>query len=129
MLEADFCQFYSGADLRDFWRSGSGMTYRWVVSHIRQLPEDSRYVKHLRRESGQIWDQNDHHRQDMVDLLQQAVYFLQTGPTSGMKNSDRAKVVKGAPKRIPRPGEEQQEKPRMSTKQEIQNFISAFGVR
>lgn len=125
MIEADFRQFY-GADIRDFWRSGSGMTYRWVVSHIRHLPEDSRYVNHLRHESGFIWNRDDHHRQDMVDLLQQAVYFLQTGPLSGFKNSDKQKVIKDAPKRVPRPGEEQ-EKPQMSSKQEIQNFFSALG--
>ncbi len=123
MIEADFCQFYNGADLRDFWRSGSGMTYRWVVSHIRHLPEDSRYVNYLRSESGFVWDRDDHHRQDMVDLLQQAVYFLQTGPIAELKNSDRQKVIKGAPKRIPRPGEAEQEKPRMSTKQELRNFF------
>lgn len=123
MIEADFNQFYSGADIRDFWRSGSGMTYRWVVSHIKHLPEDSRYVKHLRSESGFIWNQDDHHRQDTIDLLQLAVYFLSTGATKDLTKSDQAKVIKGAPRRAPRPGEEQ-EKPRMSTKQEVQAFFN-----
>lgn len=99
------------------------MTYRWVVSHIRHLPDDSRYVRHLREEAGYVWNQDDHHRQDMVDLLQLAVYYLSTEVTKDLKQSDRAKVVKGAPKRITRPGETEQEKPRMSSKQEIQNFF------
>lgn len=123
IIEADFRQFY-GADLRDFWRRGSGMTYRWVVSHIRHLPDDSRYVKHIRHEAGLIWDQEDHHRQDMVDLLQLAVYYLQTGPLAGLKASDRTKAIKGAPKRTSRPGEAEQEKPRMSSKQEITDFFN-----
>lgn len=121
IIEADFRQFY-GADLRDFWRSGSGMTYRWVASHILQLPEESRYVKHIRREDGRIWDQDDHHRQDMVDLLSLAVYYLQTDALKGMKSSQQATIQKGAPKRQPRPGEEK-EKPRMSSKQEINAFF------
>lgn len=99
------------------------MTYRLVVSHIRHLPEDSRYVNHLRGESGFIWDRDDHHRQDMVDLLQLAVYFLSTNATKDLKASDQAKVIKGAPRRVPRPGEEQ-EKPRMSTKQEVSAFFN-----
>lgn len=102
------------------------MTYRWVVSHIRHLPDDSRYVKHLRRESGLVWDQDDHHRQDTVDLLQLAVYYLQTGPLSGLKQSDKAKVIKGAPSRNTRPGEAEQEKPQMSSKQEIHDFFNGW---
>lgn len=125
MVEADFCQFYNGADLRDLWRRGSGMTYRRVVSLIRNLPDGSRYVKHLRIESGNVWDQDDHHRQDMVDLLQLAVYYLQQGPLTQFKKSDQAKVQKGAPQRSRRPGDPEPEKPKMSSKQELRNFFGA----
>lgn len=100
------------------------MTYRWVVSHIRHLPEDSRYVKHLRDEQGLFWNQDDHHRQDMVDLLQLAVYYLSTEVSKDLKQSERARVVKGAPKRTTRPGEKEQEKPRMSSKQEVREFFN-----
>lgn len=124
MIEADFRQFY-GADLRDFWRSGSGMTYRWVVSHIRHLPEDSRYVKHLRHDSGHIWNQDDHHRQDMVDLLQLAVYYLSTSVGMNLKRSDQAELHKKAPRPTRRPGQEQ-EQPRMSTKQELKDFFGSL---
>lgn len=121
MIEADFRQFY-GADLRDFYRRGTGMTYRWVASHILQLPKESRYASHVRSEHGDIWSQADHHRQDVVDLLSAVVYYLQTGPLSGFKDSQKAKVAKNAPKRTPRPGE-QKETPRMSSKQEINEFF------
>lgn len=124
MVEADFRQFY-GADLRDFWRSGSGMTYRWVISHIQNLPEDSRFVKHLRQEEDLIWDQDDHHRQDMVDLLQLAVYYLQNVALKNMKGPDQKKIQKGAPKRATRPGEKR-EKPQMTSKEGLREF---FGSR
>lgn len=123
MVEADFRQFY-GADLRDFWRAGSGMTYRWVVSKIRDLPKDSRWMQHHRAEADLIWDQEDHHRQDMVDLLQLAVFYLQTEVTKTLKQSDRAKVIKGAPKRTPRPGEKK-EKPQMTSKEGLKEFFSS----
>jgi len=98
------------------------MTYRWVVSHIQQLPEESRWVRHHRIESDQIWNQDDHHRQDVVDLLQLVVYYLQTGPVSGLKDSQRNAVRNGAPKRIPRPGEKT-EKPQMTSKEGLREFF------
>lgn len=100
------------------------MTYRWVVSHIQHLPEDSRWVKHLRRENDVIWDQDDHHRQDVVDLLQLVVYYLQTGPLSGLKDSQRTVVRRNAPKRSVRPGEKT-EKPQMTSKEGLKEF---FGI-
>lgn len=100
------------------------MTYRYVASHIRHLPDDSRYVRHLRTEAGIPWDQDDHHRQDMVDLLQLAVYFLQTGPLSSFSKKEQTRVIRDAPKRPKRPGEAEQEKPPMSTKQEIFDFFN-----
>lgn len=98
------------------------MTYRWVISQIQMLPEDSRWVKHYRREQDVIWDQDDHHRQDMVDLLQLAVYYLQTGPVAGLKDSQRSSVRRNAPKKPKRPGEKT-EKPRMASKQELREFF------
>lgn len=98
------------------------MTYRWVASKIRMLPEEARFVKHLRRENGHIWDQDDHHRQDMVDLLSLAVYYLSTEAMKGLKKPQIDAVLKKAPKRAVRPGE-QKETPRMSSKQEINEFF------
>lgn len=100
------------------------MTYRWVVSHILDLPDESRWVQHHRRAEDLIWNQEDHHRQDMVDLLQLAVYYLQTGPTSGLKDSQRTKVSKNAPKRPERPGGKPKEKPQMTPKEDLRAFFS-----
>lgn len=122
LLEADFCQYY-GADLRDFYRRHSGMTYRWVASHIRQLPEDSRWVKFHRRESGQVWDQADHHRQDMVDLLMQIAYYSNVGAQSAYDDNSRRTIHNNAPERILRPGEER-EKPQMTSKEDLKVFFS-----
>lgn len=99
------------------------MTYRWVVSHIRNLPEDSRWVKHHRRESELIWDQSDHHRQDSVDLLQLAVYWLSIVAMKELKGSAQAKLIRDAPKRTKRPGEKQ-EKPQMTSKQQLREFFN-----
>lgn len=124
MVEADFRRFY-GADLRDFWRRGSGMTYRWVISHIHQLPTESQWIQHHRREAGLIWDQEDHHRQDMVDLLQHAVYWLSREVLKGTKPQAQKALFKHAPKRVTRPGENQ-EKPQMTSKEGLREF---FGTR
>ncbi|MFC6021511.1 hypothetical protein ACFP2T_35750 [Plantactinospora solaniradicis] len=100
------------------------MTYRWVASHIQELPEDSRWVKHLRREAGIVWDQPDHHRQDAVDLLTQILYFLQTNVLSQItKRSDQRKVIRKAPTRQLRPGEKKQ-KPQMTPKEDLKVFFS-----
>jgi len=123
MIEADFCQYYSGADLRDFYRRGTGMTYRWVASHIRQLPLDSRWVKHHRDKDGRIWDQQDHHRQDTVDILTQILYYLQTDVLATIKKSDRRKVTTSSPARPLRPGEEKA-KPQMTAKEDLKVFFS-----
>lgn len=68
------------------------------------------------------WDQDDHHRQDMVDLLSLAVYYLQTGPVSGLKDSQKAVVRRNAPKQAIRPGQET-EKPQMTSKEGLKEFF------
>lgn len=122
MVEADFRQFY-GADLRDFWRRGSGMTYRWVISQIQQLPKESRWVQHHRQEVGLTWDQEDHHRQDMVDLLQHTVYWLSREVLKGVKPQRQKDLFKHAPKRTTRPGEKR-ERPQMTSKEGLKEFFA-----
>lgn len=122
MIEADFRQFFGGADLRDFWRRGSGMTYRWVISHIQNLPLESRWVQHHRRKAGLIWDQEDHHRQDTVDLLAQAVYWISQGTLLELQPKGKRELIKRAPKRPLRPGE-QEEKPKMTSKEDLRRFF------
>lgn len=122
MIEADFRQFY-GADLRDFWRKGSGMTYRWVASHIQLLPEESRWVRHRRAKEDLVWDQDHYQRQDIVDLLQLVVYYLSAEVTKGLKAPQIQKLHKGAPKPSSRPGT-QVEKPKMTPKDELKSFFA-----
>lgn len=101
------------------------MTYRWVVSRIRQLPKESRWIAYHRQQEDLIWDQEDHHRQDMVDLLQNAVYWLSRLVLKEYKPQAQKDLLKKAPKRTPRPGEKR-EKPQMTSKEGLKEF---FGIK
>lgn len=104
------------------------MTYRWVISHIKELPEDSRWVKHHRQELNLTWTLADHHRQDMVDLLQSILYFTSVGVQIDLsKPGSWQKVMKRAPQRTPRPGDPEPEKPKFASKAELNQLFGRKG--
>lgn len=93
------------------------MTVRWVVVHLVELPMDSRIKKHYGGEKA-IFDIRDHLIADVRDLLVINSYFSQIAAMKNMKKSEQQKIIRGMPKRIPRPGEEPP-KPRMATPEEL----------
>lgn len=115
-MEADFTQYYQ-ADLRDLWRPDSGMTVRWVIVHLMELPDDSRIKKHYGGEHA-IFSLNDHLTADIRDLLLNVQYFTAVGALKDMKQSQIQKIVRGSPERPPRPGEIEPE-PKFATKEEL----------
>ncbi len=116
-MEADFTQYYQ-ADLRELWRDGSGMTVRWVIVHLMELPMESRIKKHYAGDQG-IFSVNDHLTADIRDLLLQIQYLSMITAMKDFKQSQQQKVLRSAPKRLPRPGDPEPEKPKMASKEEL----------
>lgn len=97
-LEADLTQYY-GADLRDLFDPNSKMTVRWVISHLINLPEDSRIHKHFRNDA---FDSDQHLLATIVDLLKSTAYWSSVNAAAQV-GKDFQKAVKGAPKPMERP--------------------------
>lgn len=102
--EADFHSEY-GLDL--YGITTGGLSIAKASRLLWNLPPKSRLRQSLPKEHV-LWTQEDHHRQDQVDLLQQILYYTMQGATikDGLKRSDVQKIHRQAPKRSLRPGEE-----------------------
>lgn len=123
LAEVDFSSEYPGLKFRGLW-TGS-LTIREAAVHLWHLPLKSRLKQQL-SEGGVIWDQADHHRQDLTDLLQLVLYYTTVAATKGIeKRSDIDRLHRGAPKRSLRPGEKK-EKPKFTSKADLQKM---FGRR
>jgi hypothetical protein len=94
------------------------MTVRWVVSHLEELPDESRLKRALRGEAGQF-DQKDHLIADVRDALLMISYFSSIGAMSGLKRTDQDKVLRGLPKTPRRPGDPE-ETIEFATKEELE---------
>ncbi len=100
---------------------------RWVIVHLMELPENSRIKKHYQGESS-VFEVRDHLLADIRDLLLGNQYFTFVGACKEMKPAQQQKVVRGYPKRLPRPGEEPEEK-RFATKEELQMLFPKTALK
>lgn len=97
-LECDFTQYYR-ADIRDLWDKDSKMTTRWVISHIENLPDESRIVRHFRDDD---FTYNEHLLAAIVDGVRTTAFYSKMGAAAQV-GKDFKKYTKYAPKPIPRP--------------------------
>lgn len=125
LAEADFHSEYPGVDIYDLWKRGSGLSYRKAATLLYHLPPKSRLRQSLPKDHV-LWTQEDHHRQDMIDLLQQILYYTITDATvkDGLKRSDIQKIHRQAPKRTRRPGEVV-EKPKFLSGKQFRRLLNS----
>ena len=122
LAEADFHSEYQ----LDIYRvKRGGLSIRKAANLLWQLPPKSRLRQAL-PEDHVLWTQEDHHRQDMIDLLQQILYYTMTDATvkDGLKRSDILKIHRQAPKRSRRPGEVK-EKPKFISGKQFKKLLSS----
>lgn len=117
-LEADFTQYYR-ADLRDLWRPGSGMTYRWVISHWKQLPEGARTWRVIVGERAR-WTEEKHLLADIRDFLVRTTYFGGIAAAKDLNQSALDKINEHIPKPARRPGDPEPERKIVSGGAELQ---------
>ncbi len=115
-LEADFRQYYH-ADLRDIFDPDSGMTVRWVLDMLIELPVDSRFSKNMRNDP---LDVNDGLLLEVINQLNQVFYQTSLSASAAIGKSYK-KYMKDAPKPIEHPKivEEKKEKPKFLTGKEL----------
>lgn len=103
-LEADFRQFYSGLDLRDLWRPGSGMNYRVVISLWKRLPQDARIWEALVGERAR-WTEEKHLLADIRDFCMRTMYFSSIAAAKDLNQTALGQINDHAPKPPRRPGD------------------------
>lgn len=84
------------------------MTIRWVITHLLELPNESRIKKHYAGEKG-LFGVQEHLLADLRDMLNCVQYFSAVTAVKEMKQGQVQKIARGAPKRSPRPGDEPEE--------------------
>lgn len=99
------------------------MTVRWVITHLLELPIESRTKQAIGGDAAAFGYQ-EHLLADLRDLLLVTQYFTAVAASKGLTKSEQQKMMRGMPNRIRRPGEPE-EKPRMATPEELAAMFNA----
>lgn len=67
-VEADLA--FRGVDLRDHWRSGSGLTFRRLLVLIDSLPLESAFVSRIRREAEEAESSRERTKGSRIKAMQ-----------------------------------------------------------